>query len=231
MDILKLLLSSVLSVAALFLMTKLTGHRQISQLDFFDYVNGITIGSIAAELATELEEPHKPLTALIIYGILSVMINTASSKLPRARKYINGAPTVLFDSGKLYRENLKKAKLDLSEFLLMCREMGYFDLDEIQTAIFEVNGKLSVLPHAAFRPVTPTDMKIPVKASHIGVELILDGRIMHENLKRTGKGLDWLSYSLAQNGYSDAKEIFLGVYYAEEQKLSLYENIQINARP
>lgn len=230
MDILKLILSSVLSAAALFVITKLTGHRQISQLDFFDYVNGITIGSIAAELATELEEPLKPFIALIIYGALSVIINIASSKMPRTRKYINGTPTVLFDCGKLYRENLKKAKLDLSEFLLLCREMGYFDLDEIQTAVFEVNGKLSVLPHAAFRPVTPTDIKIPVKASHVGVEVIMDGRIMGENLKRIGKDVSWLSSLLAKNGYSNEKEIFLGVYYTEEQKLSLYENIQIKER-
>ena len=118
MDILKVILTSILSVAALLIITKIMGHKQVSQLDFFDYVSGITIGSIGAELATELEEPENPLIALVIYGITSMIFNIVARKIPRSRKYINGTPTILMDMGKLYRQNLKKAKLDLSEFIL-----------------------------------------------------------------------------------------------------------------
>ncbi|MBR5119908.1 MAG: DUF421 domain-containing protein, partial [Clostridia bacterium] len=169
MDILKMILTPILSVAAIFLITKIMGHKQVAQLDFFDYVSGITIGSIAAELATELEEPLKPLVALAIYGAVSVLLNLTAQRLPRARKYINGTPCILMKDGSLYRENLKKSKLDLSEFLLLCREQGYFDLDEIQLAVFEHNGKLSVLPRAASRPATPTDLGIPARMTHVGV--------------------------------------------------------------
>lgn len=224
MDILKVILTSILSVAALFITAKIMGHKQVAQLDFFDYVSGITIGSIGAELATELESPEKPLIALGIYGIASLLLNLMAHKLPFTRKYINGTPTIFMNSGKLYRQNLKKAKIDLSEFMLLCREQGYFDLDDIQTAIFENNGKLSILPKAAKRPATPEDFKIPVKATHIGIEVIMDGRIMGENLSRLGKELIWLKNELKLQGYTNVKNIFLGIYHPEEQKLTLYPN-------
>lgn len=212
MEIIKVILTALLSVASLFIITKIMGHKQVAQLDFFDYVSGITIGSIGAELATELEKPYKPLIALAIYGLASLLLNLLAHKIPRTRKYINGTPTILMNDGNLYRKNLKKAKLDLSEFMLLCREQGYFDLDEIQTAIFEHNGKLSILPKAANRPATPDDLKITAKATHIGVEVIMDGRVMGENLSRMGRDVNWLTKQLNIQGCKDAKEIFLGIY-------------------
>ena len=140
MEIIKVILTALLSVAALFIITKIMGHKQVAQLDFFDYDSGITIGSIGAELATELDEPHKPLIALCVWGGASLILNLLAHKLPKTRKYINGTPTILMNEGKLYRKNLKKAKLDLSEFLLLCREQGYFDLDEIQLAVLSIMG-------------------------------------------------------------------------------------------
>ena len=224
MNVITSILTAFLSVAALFVITKLMGHKQIAQLDFFDYISGITIGSIGAELATELEEPWKPLIALGIYGLSSVILNLATHKLPRTRKYINGTPTILMNDGKIIRKNLKEAKLDLSEFLLLCREKGYFDVDEIQCAIFEHNGKLSILPKAANRPATPTDLKITAKATHIGCELIMDGRVMNENLARIGRDLNWLILKLKTEGCEDLKTVFLAIYHAEEDRLSLYRD-------
>ena len=224
MEIFKLILTAILSVVSMFIITKLMGHKQVAQLDFFDYVNGITIGSIAAELATELEEPYKPLIALCIYGIVSIALNLITQKLPRTRKYVNGTPTILMDSGKIYRENLKKAKLDLSEFMLLCREQGYFDLSEIQTAVFEHNGKLSVLPKTAYRPVTPTDLKIAVTPTYLGAEVIMDGRIMGENLSRLGVNAAWLVGKVRAQGYSGINQILLGIYQKESDTLTLYSN-------
>ena len=224
MEIIKVILTAFLSVAALFIITKIMGHKQVAQLDFFDYVSGITIGSIGAELATELEEPYKPLIALAVYGLASMVLNLLAHKIPRTRKYINGTPTILLNEGKLYRKNLKKAKLDLSEFLLLCREQGYFDLDEIQTAVFEHNGQLSILPKAASRPATPEDLKITAKPTHIGVEVIMDGRVMGENLLRVGRDQSWLTKQLKLQGRKEAREIFLAVYRPEEDKLTLYPN-------
>ena len=224
MDIIKVILTALLSVLALFVITKIMGHKQVAQLDFFDYVSGITIGSIGAELATELEEPYKPLIALCVWGAASVVLNLITSKIPKARKYINGTPTILMSDGKLYRENLKRAKLDLSEFMLLCREAGYFDLDEIQVAVFEHNGQLTVLPRSESRPLTPEDVGIPTKAAHIGTELIMDGRIMGENLTRLGRDAAWLEKRLRAEGVYDTKEIFLAIYREEEDRLTLYPN-------
>ena len=224
MDIIKIIFTALLSVVALFVITKIMGHKQVSQLDFFDYVSGITIGSIGAELATELEEPYKPLIALSVYGITSLFLTFLAHKIPRTRKYINGTPTILMNEGKIYRKNLKKAKLDLSEFMLLCREQGYFDLDEIQLAVFEHNGKLSILPKAANRPATPEDLKITAKATHIGVEVIMDGRIIGDNLYRSGKNEKWLLTQLKLQGHKEAKKILLGIYRPEEDKLTLYPN-------
>ena len=224
MDIIKVILTSFLSVAALFVITKIMGHKQVAQLDFFDYVSGITIGSIGAELATEVEKPYRPLIALAIYGITSLVLNLIAHKLPKTRKYINGTPTILLSGGRLYRNNLKKAKLDLSEFMLLCREQGYFDLEEIQTAIFEHNGKLSILPKAASRPATPNDLKITAKATHVGIEVVMDGRIMGENLSRLGKDESWLLKELKAKGFVDVKELFLAIYHREEDKFTIYKN-------
>ena len=224
MEIVKVILTALLSVVALFIITKIMGHKQVAQLDFFDYVSGITIGSIGAELATELEEPYKPLIALCVWGGASLILNLIAHKLPKTRKYINGTPTILMNEGKLYRKNLKKAKLDLSEFMLLCREQGYFELDEIQTAIFEHNGKVSILPKAANRPATPEDLKITAQATHIGVEVIMDGRVMGENLTRMGRDTNWLEKQLKAQGYESVKDIFLGIYRPEEDKLTLYRN-------
>ena len=223
MDVLKIIATALLSVVALFVITKIMGHKQVSQLDFFDYVSGITIGSIGAELATELESPEKPLIALTVYGLASILLSFVTHKIPSARKYVNGAPTVLMDNGKLYRENMKRAKLDLSEFLLLCREQGYFDVREIQTAVFEYNGKLSILPRAVSKPVTPQDLKIPVKAVHIGLEIIMDGHLIPENLTRIGRDEKWLESTLASKG-CNIGEIFLAIYDQDKDDLTLYKS-------
>ena len=128
------------------------------------------------------------------------------------------------NGGVLYRKNLKQAKLDLSEFMLLCREQGYFDLEDIQTAVFEHNGKLSILPKAAKRPATPEDLKITAKSTYIGVEVIMDARVMSENLNRIGRNEKWLNKELKSHGYQEAREILLGIYHPEDGKIILYPN-------
>lgn len=211
MQFLLLCLTALGSFAALFLIAKLAGHKQIAQLDFFDYITGISIGSIAAEMATELEEPWKPLTAMVIYGGATLLLSVVTNKFPRSRKYISGTPDILMDHGKLYYDNLKKAKLDLSEFMVMCRQQGYFDLTSIQTAVFEYNGKLSILPVSSRRPATPQDMNLSPEQELLFTELIMDGRILEDNLKRMGLNLTWLDKQLEQHHVHAAKDVFLAL--------------------
>ena len=102
------------------------------------------------------------------------------------------------DRGKLYRENLKKAKLDLNEFIVLCRQQGYFDLTAIQTAIFEYNGKLTILPVSTRRPATPEDMALTPEQELLFTELIMDGRILEKNLKGMGLDQTWLEKQLKE---------------------------------
>ena len=211
MDLIKVILTSLLSAVSLFAIAKIMGHKQMAQLDFFDYINGITIGSIAAEMATELEAPWKPLIAMVIYGAVSISLTLIAHKFPKTRKYINGTPTIIMNNGKLYPKNMKKAKLELSEFMVMCRQEGYFNINDIQTAIFEYNGRLTILPTSTKRPLTPKDMNISPESEEINTEIIMDGQILHENLKRLGLNLTWLENQLKKQKYKNAKEIFLGI--------------------
>ena len=222
MQFMALCLTALGSFGTLFLVAKVIGHKQIAQLDFFDYITGITIGSIAAEFATELEEPWKPLTAMVIYGGITLLLTIIANKYQRTRKYLNGTPTILMDHGKLYHENLKKAKLDLSEFMVMCRQQGYFDLTTIQTAVFEYNGKLTILPVSSQRPATPKDMNLTPEQELLFTELIMDGRILEDNLKRMGLDLTWLDKQLEQRHVHSPKEVFLAVC-DRNLKFVLYE--------
>lgn len=221
MELLQVAITSVVSFLVLFFLAKIMGHRQIAQLSVSDYINGITIGSIAAELATELEKPLRPLLAMVIYALLTVLLEALALKYQRLRKFISGTPSIILDNGKLYRENMKKARLDLTEFLIQCRQQGYFDLGAIQTAVYESDGRLTILPVAERRPATPEDLGVAPEKEQFFTEVIMDGRILGGNLQRMGVNETWLEKQLRAQGYHSAKEIYLGLVDGNKQ-LSLY---------
>ncbi len=222
MEILSIILVSALSVITLFLLTKLMGNKQVSQLSMFDYIIGISIGSIAAELATELENPEHSLTAMLIYGFSAYLVSIITGKSIRLRKFIIGRPLILFDKGKLYRKNLKKARIDLSDFLTHCRNQGYFDLTQIRTAVFEYNGSVSILPVEANRPLEPQDMNIVPTQQEIMVNVILDGNINEKNLSKTGKNKTWLEKQLKKQGFHNVQEVYLGCVNTVDNVLVAY---------
>lgn len=209
MDYLKVLLSTLSSIIVLFLLTKIMGNKQLSQLNMFDYITGITIGSIAAEMATQIEDPIKPLISMIVYGVLAFLISWVSSKSEKFRKIFAGRTILLYDNGKIYKENFKKARIDLSDFLTICRVSGYFNLNQIQTAILEHNGNVSFLPVSGQRPVTPNDMSLNPEQDFVVTDVILDGKIMSKNLKLIGKSEEWLDKQLHAQGFHSASDIIL----------------------
>ena len=141
MDLLKIVWLSLGSLLALFILTKIMGNKEMAQLSMFDYIIGITIGSIAAEMSTALENDFmQPLLAMIIYALASVVISFVSYKSLKINRFLTGPSLILLDNGEIYRNNLKKAKLDITEFLMQCRTSGYFNLSDIQTAILEPSG-------------------------------------------------------------------------------------------
>ena len=116
---------------------------------------------------------------------------------------------------------MKKAQLDLSEFMVMCRQQGFFNLNDIQTAVFEYNGKLSILPKSQNRPATPQDLNLSTKEDKISTEIIMDGKVLTENLKHLGLNKAWLEKELRLQGYSDCKQIFLAIC-DNENSLTLF---------
>ena len=214
-------LTTVLSIAALFLLTKLMGAKQVSQMTMFDYVVGITIGSVAAELATELEEPLRPLVALLLYGVIAFLISLLTNKSLKARGMITGKPLILLDNGVIYRENLKKARLDVNEFLTFCRMGGWFDLNQLQTAVLEHNGVVSFLPKEADRPATPADMNMNPKQSRLQIPFVMDGRLLRDNIRQSGKEESWVLRALLRQGYRDESAAFLALWDGGE-KLTVF---------
>ena len=209
MDLLNVFCLSIGSLIVLFILAKLMGDKQIAQLSLFDYIVGITIGSIAAEMATSLEGDFlKPLVAMVVYAVATFVISFFARKTVKFRKLLNGKPTILYDEGKLFYDNFKKAKMDLNEFLTQCRNMGYFDLSQVQTIVFEPSGRLSILPTSQSRPLTPQDMQIYPKQEKLLTTIIIDGRILEDNLHHIGKDESWLKSRLLDSGVSSVTEVF-----------------------
>ncbi|MDD3412144.1 MAG: DUF421 domain-containing protein [Eubacteriales bacterium] len=210
MNPLNTLWTAAASVAALFVLTKLMGNRQMSQLSLFDYIMGISIGSIAAEMATNLDgDPLLPLMSMVVYALIDVGINVLNNKSRKARAVFLGTPLVLFNNGTLYDQNLRKAKLDLTEFLTQCRSSGYFDLGQLQLVIMEVSGRLSFLPAESARPLTPADMSLAPPQSRPVVPVIMDSVVLPERLKATGNDENWLKKQLLAQGFQDPDDVLL----------------------
>lgn len=222
MEILKVIALSLGSMLALFILIKIMGQREMSQLSIFDYVISITIGSIAAEMATSLEDDFmQPLTAMIVYAVVTLIMSILNIKFVKLRPFLSGRTLVLYDNGTLFKENFKKAKIDLNEFLVQCRTNGFFNLSDIKTALLEENGKISFLPYADKRPANPSDLSIKPQDENIAKNLILDGKIMDENLKELGYNKKWLNKMLQNQGITKIDNIFLATYDGDSN-LSVY---------
>ncbi len=220
MVILKLCLAGAVSLIVLFLLSKLMGNKQISEMNMFDYVIGISIGSIAAEAATELEEFHKPMIAMVVYALLATLISYISMKSIKVRRVCFGKSRILYQDGIIYKRNLKKAHLDLNEVLMRCRTAGYFDLSQLSTILFEPNGKLSFLPRSVYRPATPADMSLVPQPEELQFVVVLDGKLLPRNLRDSGHDEKWLYLELKSGGIKNINDVFLAT--ADSGKLYVY---------
>lgn len=217
----RVIFATILSVIALFILAKIMGNRQMSQLSMFDYVNGITIGSIGAEM-TFSEDFISPLIAMIIYALATILISTIASKSVRYRRFLNGTPLVIFHNNKFNVPNLKKSRLDMNELISECRTQGFFNFNDIHTVILEANGKISVLSKSTARPLTPNDMKISPNQEINPINLIINGEVLHDNLKYSGKNTEWLRKQLNQQKVRSPKDVLLA-FIDETQNLSIFK--------
>ncbi len=212
MEIIKTVITAIVSLVVLFLLTKLMGQRQMSQLSAFDYINGITIGSIAAEMATNQDKAVNCLVAMVIYGLVTFSISVINEHSVKLRRVLSGRCLLIYCNQKIIMKNLKKSKLDINEFLTQCRIAGYFDLSKLHSVFIEPNGNLSFLPVSADAPLTPSDMKLPKTQEEPLVNIIIDGVVMEHNLKATGHNREWLKTQLKSNNIKSEKQVPLAVY-------------------
>ena len=207
-EIRQVVLTSLLSLVVMFVFTRIGGKRQIAQMSPFDYLNAVTVGSIGAELATNLEQWWRPLSALIIYILATWLVHYTACKSNAMRSFWSGRSLILMDGGVISKTALQRAAIDVNEFLGQARIAGYFDPNEIETAILETSGQISFLPKSLNRPLTPEDMQLHPDAAGIWYDLIIDGQLMQDNLKAAGRDERWLDAQLHAQGIGQRSEVF-----------------------
>ena len=200
-DTFNIIIRCVVAMTTLFFMTKLLGKKQVSELSLFDYVVGISIGNFASEMAINLEaEFFNALLAIVVFGLLAYIISILTLKSLKLRKFFVGAPTILIENGKLIYKNMKKSMIDVNDLLSQAREMGYFDISEVEFAILEANGKISFLPKGEYKNVNIKDMNLKIEKQGLCANVIIDGNIMNDNLINIGKDEKWLLHELDVKG-------------------------------
>lgn len=217
------------AVIYLFLVIKILGKKQISELNIFDYIIGLSLGNIAAEMTVNDDiSIIEGLLSMSVYGLFSLFVSFITEKSIWARRLITGEPVIIMENGKISREQLKKCKIDINDLLQDARESGYFDISEINYAIMEPSGKISFLPKNKYHPVTPSDMKLKIDNGGITANLLLDGNIMENNIKTIGHDKKWLLERLKKEGYDNPRELLL-VICDNKEKLTIYKkNEKIN---
>lgn len=201
---------AIIGFFSLLIFTRLLGKEQISQLTFFDYILGITIGSISAELTVDLSSRALPhWIGLATWVVLGYLMEKISMKWRYAAKYLEGEPTIVIMNGKIMEDALKKLKFSVSDILVLLRNKDVFNPNEVAFAIIEPNGVMSVLKKPENLPLTPKDMNIEVTSTGISTEMIYDGRVIKENLRQLNKDEKWLYKQLNEHGIKDPTEVFL----------------------
>jgi len=217
----KVLLYSGVGFAFLFVIAKILGKKQIAQLDFLDYIIGISLGSIAADMAFDIERPiWYYLVAMAIFAVLDLMCSVLGRKNNFFKRIFVGKPLILIENGRLNYRNLNKSKLSLNEFMSLCREKGYFNLDDVAFCIFETSGKLSVLPKAGREAARAMDVGVtPTAPADLSKDVIMDGRVVDACLEQLGKDKAWLMSRLEG---VEVKDIAIGYYLPQEDRLVLH---------
>ena len=213
MELAKILIFSVSSFLVLFIISKLLGKKQIAELDFIDYTVGISIGSIAAEMSTALDEPAWPfILAMAVFFLLDYLVSILGIKCNKLKKFLKGSPIIVIKYGKLDYRAMKKCKIDINDVVGLARAKGFFNINDIEFAIFETNGELSILPKGTKKPVTLEDINQKDAKSDFIINIIVDGTVSDFSLKEINRDKEWLFNELKIKSKKDIKKILLASY-------------------
>lgn len=221
-ELLDVTIRALLSLITLFFVTKLIGKKQVSQLSLFDYVIGISIGNFAAEMTINLESKEiHGIVAVIIFGFIAYLVSILTMKSIVLRRFFMGTPTIMIEHGKIVQDSFKKVRYDINDMLEQCRINGYYDISDIEYAIVEANGELSILPSSYNRPITVKDMNLKVNKEGLCANVIIDGKIMYKNLKNINKTEEWLLKEMKVRG-KEIEDIILATVDIND-KIVFYE--------
>ncbi|HEY8805207.1 MAG TPA: DUF421 domain-containing protein [Clostridium sp.] len=207
------LVRGIIGFFTLLIFTRILGKQQVSQLTFFDYVVGITIGSTASSLTTDLTSrawPHW--VGLLTWTVLCLALQLITTKSKTAEKFLDGEPTIVITNGKILEKSMKKFRYTIGDLLAQLRDKGIFDLDQVAYAVLEKDGQLSILKKTQCDPVTPKDLNIKTTKASIDVEIIYDGSIVQDNLVSINRNEKWLMNRLKKMSINDTSEVFLAIY-------------------
>ena len=225
MEILDVILRCLISLVTLFFVTKMIGKKQVSQFSLFDYVIGISIGNFAAEMALNLDSDYMHGTiAVIVFGIVAYLVSIITLKNLKLRRFFIGDPTIIIEDGKILYKNLKKTKFDINDLLEESRINGYFDIQEIDYALMEANGKISFLAKPDFQKPTNKDLNINKEKTGLCANLIIDGKIIYESLKIMHKDEKWLKHEIKVKGYK-LQDIILATLDLKENFIVYGKNV------
>lgn len=200
----------------LLILTRILGKNQMSHLTFFNYTTGITIGSIAANMVHETDQPFMDdFISLTWWCVLTFLVGFISLKSGKLRQIIDGQPTILIKKGKIMRDSLKTNRVNMDDLSMLLRKQNIFSITEVEYAILEPNGNLSIMKKPQHQQITKSDMNIySPSLSHIPSEVIVDGKIIYDNLKELNLNENWLKNELSKQNINSPKDIF----YAEIQE-------------
>lgn len=221
------ILRSILAVITLQLLARMNGAKQISQLSFYDYISGITIGSMAAVMAIDDQIPFwLPLASMIVFVLATYLESRISLRSIKFRKWINGTPLVLIYHGKLIEANMKKAHVNVHDLLSEARVHGYFNLQDLAYAIMENSGKISFLVNDDQQPATKQDMNITPKpmTSTFYVDVVIDGVLLEKELESIGKNVSWFHRRCQELHYDNVSEILLAIANQDNDLYVFYKN-------
>ncbi|WP_379969582.1 YetF domain-containing protein [Ectobacillus sp. sgz5001026] len=215
LDFWEIILRSTISFIVLLVLARLLGKKQLSQLTFFNYITGITIGSIAANIAGENETSFlNGLTSIIWWSFLTFVMEYIGIKSSKARIILDDEPTIVMKEGKILEKALKSVRLNIDDFSMMLREQGVFSSKDVSYAVLEPDGKLSILKKVENQLVTKKDLQVPTTIpKYLPTEIISDGEIVHKNLKELDVTKEWVLQQLKKQGIHSIEEVF----YAEIQ--------------
>lgn len=224
-DWLNIMLRSIGAIAYLFLLTKIIGKRQIKQLTYIEYIVGISIGSIAAFMATEMDGPiYHSLIAMGVFALFPVLMEWLSLKSKVMRDFFEGRSTVLIKEGKIMEDNLKKERLTAEDLMEHLRIKNVFRVADVEFALMETSGEVSVLLKSESSPVTPKQLELTVAPTEENQVVIMDGIIMDEPLATAGLNRRWIRTQLQKSGVA-LENVFLGqIDKGGELYLDLYDD-------